>query len=49
MDTQTLIRLTLGLLLTAIVLGFAVKRVLFLVKLISSGQPTIDELSLIHI
>lgn len=43
MDTQTLIRLTLGLLLTAIVLGFAVKRVLFLVNLISSGQPTIDE------
>ena len=43
MDTQTLIRLTLGLLLTAIVLGFAAKRVLFLVNLISSGQPTIDE------
>ncbi len=43
MDTQTLIRLTVGLLLTAIVLAFAAKRVLFLVKLISSGQPTIDE------
>ncbi|HYO03445.1 MAG TPA: heterodisulfide reductase-related iron-sulfur binding cluster [Mycobacterium sp.] len=43
MDTQTLIRLTLGLLMTAIVLAFAAKRVLFLVNLISSGQPTIDE------
>jgi Fe-S oxidoreductase len=42
-DTQTLIRLTLGLLFTAIVLAFAAKRVLFLVNLISSGQPTIDE------
>ncbi|MDT5316168.1 MAG: hypothetical protein QOE74_5188 [Mycobacterium sp.] len=43
MDTQTLIRLILGLLLTAVVLAFAAKRVLFLVNLISSGQPTIDE------
>ncbi|MBJ7340196.1 MAG: Fe-S oxidoreductase, partial [Mycolicibacterium sp.] len=43
MDTQTLIRLTVGLLLTAVVLAFAAKRVLFLVNLISSGQPTIDE------
>ena len=43
MDTQTLIRLTLGLLLTAIVLAFAAKRVLFLTNLIRSGQPTIDE------
>ncbi len=43
MDTQTLIRLILGLLLTAIVLAFAAKRVLFLVNLISSGQPTLDE------
>ena len=43
MDTQTLIRLTLGLLLTAVVMAFAAKRVLFLVKLISSGQKTIDE------
>jgi Fe-S oxidoreductase len=42
-DTQTLIRLILGLLLTAVVLAFAAKRVLFLVNLISSGQPTIDE------
>jgi len=42
-DTQTLIRLTLGLLLTAIVLAFAAKRVLFLTNLIRSGQPTIDE------
>jgi Fe-S oxidoreductase len=29
--------------LTAVVLAFAAKRVLFLVNLISSGQPTIDE------
>ena len=43
METQTLIRLILGLLLTAVVLAFAAKRVLFLVKLISSGQKTIDE------
>ena len=43
MDTQTLIRLILGLLLTAIVLAFAAKRVLFLVRLISSGKKTIDE------
>jgi Fe-S oxidoreductase len=42
-ETQTLIRLILGLLLTAVVLAFAAKRVLFLVKLISSGQKTIDE------
>jgi Fe-S oxidoreductase len=37
------VRLGLGLTLTAVVLGFAAKRVLFLVNLISSGQPTIDE------
>ncbi|BDX34702.1 Fe-S oxidoreductase [Mycobacterium antarcticum] len=43
MDTQTLIRLTLGLLLTAVVLALAAKRVLFLTNLIRSGQPTIDE------
>ena len=43
MDTQTLIRLTLGLLMTAIVMIFAAKRVLFLVSLIRSGQRTIDE------
>jgi Fe-S oxidoreductase len=42
-DTQTVIRLTVGLLMTAVVLVFAAKRVLFLVKLISSGQKTIDE------
>jgi Fe-S oxidoreductase len=42
-DTQTLIRLILGLLLTAVVLAFAAKRVRFLVNLISSGQKTIDE------
>jgi Fe-S oxidoreductase len=42
-DTQTLIRLILGLLLTVVVLAFAAKRVLFLVSLISSGQKTIDE------
>ncbi len=43
MDTQTLIRMIVGLLMTAIVLAFAARRVLFLVNLISSGQPTIDE------
>ncbi|MDX1892742.1 (Fe-S)-binding protein [Mycolicibacterium sp. 050158] len=43
MDTQTLIRMTIGLLMTAIVLAFAAKRVMFLVNLISSGQKTIDE------
>ena len=43
METQTLIRLTLGLLMTAVVLAFAVKRVLWLTKLIRSGQPTSDE------
>jgi Fe-S oxidoreductase len=32
-----------GLLMTAIVLAFAARRVLFLVNLIRSGQPTIDE------
>ncbi|TPG29798.1 (Fe-S)-binding protein [Mycobacterium hodleri] len=35
--------MTVGLLMTAIVLVFAAKRVLFLVNLISSGQPTLDE------
>jgi Fe-S oxidoreductase len=43
MDTQTLIRLTIGLAMTAIVGLFAAKRVLWLTKLISSGQPTADE------
>ncbi len=43
MDTQTLIRLIIGLAMTAIVGVFALKRVLYLTKLISSGQPTADE------
>jgi len=42
-DTQTLIRLSIGLTMTAIVGVFALKRVLYLTKLISSGQPTADE------
>ena len=43
METQTLIRLIVGLTMTAIVGLLAVKRVLWLTKLISSGQPTADE------
>ncbi len=43
METQTLIRLVVGLLMTAIVLVFAAKRVLWLTNLIRSGQPTRDE------
>ena len=43
MDTQTLIRLIIGLTMTAIVGVLAVKRILWLTKLISSGQPTADE------
>ena len=43
MDTQTLIRLVIGLLMTAVVLVFAAKRVLWLTNLIRSGQPTLDE------
>ena len=43
METQTLIRLVVGLLMTAVVLVFAAKRVLWLTKLIRSGQPTRDE------
>ena len=43
MDTQTLIRLVVGLGLTAIVLVFAAKRVLWLTNLIRSGQKTSDE------
>ena len=43
METQTLIRLIVGLTMTAIVGLLAVKRVLWLNKLISSGQPTADE------
>ncbi|ULE34351.1 4Fe-4S dicluster domain-containing protein [Mycobacterium sp. IDR2000157661] len=40
MDTQMLIRLVVGLGLTALVLVFAAKRVLWLTKLIRSGAPT---------
>ncbi len=43
MDTQTLIRLTIGLAATAIVGVFALKRVLWLTKLIRSGATTADE------
>ncbi|MBV8928946.1 MAG: hypothetical protein JO152_07465, partial [Mycobacteriaceae bacterium] len=39
MTTQTLIRLVVGLLMTAIVLVFAARRVGWLTKLIRSGQP----------
>ena len=43
MDTQTLIRLIIGLAMTAIVGLLAVKRVGWLTTLIRSGQPTADE------
>ena len=43
MDTQTLIRLIIGLAMTAIVGLLAAKRVGWLTTLISSGQPTADE------
>ena len=43
METQTLIRLIIGLAMTAIVGLLAVKRVRYLTTLISSGQPTADE------
>ncbi len=43
MDTQMLIRLVVGLLMTAIVLVFAAKRIVWLTNLIRSGQPTSDE------
>ncbi len=43
MDTLTLIRLIIGLGMTAVVGVLAAKRVLYLTKLISSGQPTADE------
>ncbi|WP_060941810.1 (Fe-S)-binding protein, partial [Mycolicibacterium vaccae] len=39
MDTQMLIRIVAGVLMIAVVGVFAVKRVLFLTKLIRSGQP----------
>ena len=43
METQTLIRLTIGLAMTAIVGVFALKRVLWLTNLVRSGQATADE------
>ena len=43
METQTLIRLIVGLTMTAIVAVLALKRIAWLTKLISSGQPTADE------
>ncbi len=43
MDTHTLIRLVVGLGMTAIVLFFAARRVLWLTSLIRSGQKTSDE------
>ena len=43
MDTHTLIRLVVGLGMTAIVLVFAARRVLWLTSLIRSGQTTSDE------
>lgn len=43
METQNLIRLIIGLAMTAIVGLLALKRVRWLTKLISSGQPTSDE------
>ena len=43
MDTQMLIRLIVGLLMTAVVLVFAAKRVLWLTSLIRSGQPISEE------
>jgi Fe-S oxidoreductase len=42
-ETQTLIRMVIGLLMTGIVLVFAARRVLWLTKLIRSGQPVGDE------
>ncbi len=43
METQTLIRLVLGLLMTGVVLVFAARRMLWLTSLIRSGQPVSDE------
>ena len=43
MDTHTLIRLVVGLGMTALVMLFAARRVLWLTKLIRSGQKTSDE------
>ncbi|MBE1551487.1 Fe-S oxidoreductase [Mycobacterium sp. OAS707] len=39
MESQTLIRLIVGLLLTAVVAAFALKRVLWLASLVRAGQP----------
>ncbi|MCW1959052.1 MAG: heterodisulfide reductase-related iron-sulfur binding cluster [Mycobacterium sp.] len=43
METQTLIRLIIGLAMTAVVAVLALKRIGYLTKLIRSGQPTADE------
>ncbi len=43
METQTLIRLIIGLAMTAVVAVLALKRIGYLTKLISSGEPTADE------
>ena len=43
MDTQTLIRLVVGLSMTGVVLVFAARRVLWLTSLIRSGQPVSDD------
>ncbi|MFY9917835.1 MAG: (Fe-S)-binding protein, partial [Mycobacterium sp.] len=43
MDTHTLIRLVVGLGMTALVMVFAARRVLWLTNLIRSGQKTSDE------
>ncbi|RDH74676.1 4Fe-4S dicluster domain-containing protein [Mycolicibacterium moriokaense] len=43
MDTQTLIRLIIGLLMTVVVGAFALKRVLWLFKLDQAGQPVGEE------
>ncbi|MCG5432107.1 4Fe-4S dicluster domain-containing protein [Mycobacterium sp. MYCO198283] len=42
MDALEWVRLALGLLLTVVVLAFAARRVLFLTRLIRSGQPVSD-------
>ena len=43
MDTQTLIRLIIGLLMTAVVAAFALRRVLWLGTLVRAGQPIGEE------
>jgi Fe-S oxidoreductase len=42
-ETQTLIRLIIGVLMTGVVLVFAARRIRWLTALIRSGQPTSDE------